>query len=172
MPRAQVKGPKKVRIPGTNRWVVEGSPEALELRDDLRAAATVATEDGPDEFDESGWEATSELGVRPEPVAPEPPPLVAPPHYYHAFYPNLRVKRGRKDALRWRGGVIYPKNAEQEARIRAALVKYAPGGNVDRWKGDTLDPDEEDLRCSECGYFTRNTRVWRDHMKHTGHDRA
>jgi hypothetical protein len=171
----QPKGPKKVRVPGTNRWVIEGTPEALELRDDIRAAqraAVAVVDEGPDEFDESGWEAVSDLGPRPEP-APKPPPSDAPDViYYHAYYRNLRVKRGRKDAVRWRNGAVWvKKDSPQEERVRHYLVKYVPGGNPDRWMGDTLDADEEDLRCPECAYFTRNTRVWRDHMKHTGHDR-
>lgn len=154
----KVKGPKKVRIPGTNRWVIADSPGQQPRANGQQPV---------DEFDESGGEADSGLGERPEPVAP-PPAEAGIPHYYHAYMPHLRVKRGRKDALRWMGGVIHPTTREQEARVRAALVKYVPGGNPDRWMGDTPGLDD-DLRCSECGYFTRNFNVWKDHKQKTGH---
>jgi len=128
-------------------------------------------DDDEDGWDEPGHEVSPDLGPRPAPVKVEAEPQTVFECYYHAYLPHLTVKRGRKDAVRWHGGITCPTTALQEARVREALVKYVPGGNPDRWKGDTIDDDEEDLRCMECGYFTRNTRVWRDHMKHTGHDR-
>lgn len=166
MPRP--KGPKKVRIPGTNKWVVEGSPAEMAARVQALNAAPPDPAPEVDEFDESGWEEASELGARPEPAPVVPAVEHEIPHYYHAYLPHLRVRRGRKNALRWRGGVIYPRTPDQEARVREALRKYVPGGDPDRWKGDTPGIDQ-DLRCDECGYFTRNIQVWQDHRQHTGH---
>lgn len=160
MARRKTGQARKVRVPGTNRWVTEA--ELVRMQ-----AARAGAEAEADAFDESGWEAESPLGPRPEPP-PAPPPAEDRPHYYHAYLPHLRVRRGRKDALRWRGGVIYPTSAEQEARVRKALVKYVPGGDPDRWKGDTPGL-ERDLRCPECAYFTRNFNVWTDHGRKTGH---
>src|SRR5689334_21273224 len=101
MPRAT--GPKKVRIPGSNTWVVEGSPEALELRDAQRAAAAAAVVDEGDEVDEY------DLGPLPERPVRAPEPQESFPHYYHPYYRNIRVRPGRKDALKWINGIIYPK---------------------------------------------------------------
>lgn len=162
MPRKST-GPKKVRIPGTNQWVTEAELEALQ------AEETSAPEE--DLNPEWALGSVSDLGERPEPQPKTPEPTYDIPHYYHAFMPNLWVKRGRRDALRWRGGVINPRTPAQEARVRKALEKYVPGGNPDRWKGDTPGIDE-DLRCHDCGYFTRNINVWKDHGKQTGHFRV
>lgn len=164
MPRQ--KGPKKVRIPGTNRWVVKGSPEEMAATVARAGALNPSPPPVPDDFDESGWEEASDLGARPEPTPKAPEPEHDIPHYYHAYMPHLRVRRGRKNALRWRGGVIYPRTPDQEQRVRDALRKYVPGGDPDRWKGDNLP---KEIRCAECGYFTRNFQVWEDHMQHTGH---
>jgi hypothetical protein len=170
MPRP--KGPKKVRIPGTNDWVTQDEYAALVVPPDV-AAEPVVEPEADDLNPEWALSTVSELGERPEPTPKVPEPEYDIPHYYHAFMPNLWVKRGRRDALRWRGGVIRPRTPAQEARVRHALEKYVPGGNPDRWKGDTPGLDE-DLRCHDesCGFFTRNINVWKDHGKKTGHFRV
>ena len=104
---------------------------------------------------------------------PEVKPPAVMTHYYHAWLPNLQYRKGRKDQLIFRGGVIDVElGSEQEANVRKCLSRYVPGGNPDRWKGDTTF-DENGFpvyqTCRECGQFTANANVFTDHLKKTDH---
>jgi hypothetical protein len=164
-------GPAKVRIPGTNQWVLPAEepvvPEEVPVEEIV--VAVELEDDVPPEFAEPVY-VNPDLGERPEPapVVVETQPYT---HYWHAWLPNLTVKRGRKDQVRFKGGIYTPRSAVQDANVRKALAKYVPGGDPDRWKGDTPGLDE-DLSCPECGFMTANFKVWKDHLQHTQHDKS
>ena len=101
-----------------------------------------------------------------EPVAPQPEPDL--PFYYHAWAPNLTVRRGRPEGFRFRGARYQPRTEQQNANARAYLAQVVPGGNPDRWMGDTPGFTRE-VRCPECGFFTSNLDVMDDHNQHTKH---
>jgi hypothetical protein len=188
-------GPKKVRIPGTNQWVLPDeipAPPPTTPVDEMPAdfladverviaeakdgavwhAEPPDEDDVPPEFAEPVY-VNPDLGER-----PEPEPVVVDtrtyPHYWHAWMPHLTVKRGRKDQVRFKGGIYQPRSATQEANVRKILVKYVPGGDPDRWKGDSRDEDGEvpELTCPECSFTTNNFRVHKDHLQHTQHDKS
>lgn len=104
-------------------------------------------------------------------------PEVKPPgvmtHYYHAWLPNLQYRKGRKGQLIFRGGVIdVEQGSERERTVRECLSRYVPGGNPDRWKGDTtFDEHGRPVyeTCRECGLFVANHNVFVDHLKKTDH---
>lgn len=92
--------------------------------------------------------------------------------YWHPYLPNLVIRRGRKDQIKFRGGVYTPRTAEEEQRVRQALRKYVPGRDPDRWKGTTIfdrNGNPKERRCRECGFFTSNDDVMEDHLRKTQH---
>ena len=140
-------------------------------RPPVAAAASTALLDAPvfgePVFEESDGEM---LRVVAEPEV-RPPGLMT--HYYHAWLPNLQYRKGRSDQLIFRGAVIDVEiGSEKEAKVRECLSRYVPGGNPDRWKGDTTF-DENGFpvyeTCRECGLFVANHNVFVDHLKKTDH---
>lgn len=163
--------------------VPAGEPEVEALLADPEVAARLEPEPDPEPVPAAESVTLSReeyerlLALLAPPADPEPPAAEAPangafPHYYHAYLPNLTIRRGRANEIRFRGGIYGPQTAEQEADVRAALAKYVPGGDPDRWKGDTMFDQHgapREMRCKECGFFTANFDVFADHEMHTKH---
>lgn len=135
-------------------------------RPPVAAAAPTAVLDEPAfvEIDGEMLRVVAEPEVR-------PPALMT--HYYHAWLPNLQYRKGRSDQLIFRGGVIDVEiGSEKEAKVRECLSRYVPGGNPDRWKGDTtFDENGTPVyeTCRECGQFMANHNAFVDHLKKTDH---
>lgn len=134
---------KKVRVPGTNRWVTESEAAAMLER-------IPVAEDAIDE---------------PEP-APIPDAPASLPIVYHAWLPHVRIKRGRSDELRVRGGRFEIHNEQQYQQALSYLRKHVPGRDPMRWVGGN---SPRTLQCRECGFFTGNFDVFDDHLQHTHH---
>lgn len=153
------KGPKKVRTRDADNkiaWVLPDDLPAFEAKVARQRAAAAEAEPAPEPAPEA----------EPAPAAPAFEP------YYHPYLPNLYIHRGRRDQVRFQGGVYVPKTPQQEANVRQALTKYVPGRNPDRWKGDNLfdrNGNVKEQRCRECGFFTGNSEVMDDHLQWTKH---
>ena len=166
--------PKKIRTKGPDGKMLWLTPEEMEARQNPPAVVMVTDVWEQDFAPEPELEPDEDRGFGPRPdyTAPTPPPPQDFPVYYHAYLPNLTIRRGRPDEIRFRGGVYTPPNEGMEERVREALAQYVPGGDVDRWKGDTLFDragNPRELRCRECGFFTGNDQVYDDHLQHTKH---
>lgn len=86
--------------------------------------------------------------------------------YYNPKVPGevFRV-RGTRAMARFQAGRFVPRSSDEEQSVRKALRGWGPG-KEDRWKGDDM---KRARQCGKCGFTTRNSAAWADHVNGRPH---
>ena len=156
------KGPKKVRIPGTNQWYVPSdlpAPEAIEEEPTVLADPAQRLAAGDAELAALIGRNTIEPRDR---TSFEP--------WFHPWLRNVEIRPTHNTAIRYVNYEFVPRTETEDAFAREWTRKQRGRNDPERWHGRTLKADGKPIQmvCAFCSHkpvFT-NENVYEDHLHH------